>query len=345
MTETFSAIVVDTVDGKQAAAIRQLTTSDLPDEAVLVDVAFSTVNYKDALAISPLSPIPIAQVTPMVAGIDLAGTVRESRDPAWRPGDRVLVNGYGLSERHWGGYAGQARLKPEWLVRVPDAFSHEHAMALGTAGYTAMLCVLAVEDHGVRPSDGPVLVTGASGGVGSVAVMLLAQMGYEVVAATGRLETSDAYLTGLGATRLIPRDALARDSKPLESETWAAVIDCVGAQTLATAIAQTRYGGVVAMTGLAGGVGLSTTVMPFILRNLTLRGIDSVLAPMASRTRAWARLAELVDPTLLASVYSTVPLAKVPEIADKILRGTIRGRVSVDVSAGRPAPRARLPVT
>ncbi|MBW8811807.1 MAG: oxidoreductase [Caulobacterales bacterium] len=333
MPDTYKAILADETDGVFQARLVELTDSALPPEPVLVDVAYSTLNYKDGLAISAQSPIRIPQVLPMVCGIDLAGTVRESADPAWRPGDRVLVNGFGLSERHWGGFAQRARLKPEWLVRVPEALSLEQAMALGTAGYTAMLCVLAVEDHGVKPGDGPILVTGASGGVGSVAVMLLAAMGHEVVACTGRVEESRAFLEGLGAARLIERSQLARDSRPLESETWAGVVDCVGGQVLATALAQTRYDGVVAMTGLTGGVALNTTVMPFILRSLTLRGIDSVLAPNERRTRAWTRLAELVDPARLAEIYQVAGLADVPGLADQILGGRIRGRVVIDVNA------------
>jgi acrylyl-CoA reductase (NADPH) len=333
VTDSFKAILAEEIDGVFQARLVELTDDALPAEPVLVDVAYSTLNYKDGLAISPHSPIRIPQTLPMVCGIDLAGTVRESSDPAWRPGDRVLVNGFGLSERYWGGFAQRARLKPEWLVRVPDALSVEQAMALGTAGYTAMLCVLAVEDHGVKPGDGPILVTGASGGVGSVAVMLLAAMGHEVVACTGRVEESRAFLKGLGAARLIDRAELARDSRPLESETWAGVVDCVGGQVLATALAQTRYDGIVAMTGLTGGVAIQTTVMPFILRSLTLKGVDSVLAPRERRTRAWRRLGELVDPAKLAEIYRVVSLAEVPELADQILAGRIRGRVVIDVNA------------
>lgn len=333
MTETFRAIVADEIDGKRAGRLVELPVGSLPDEKILVDVAYSTVNYKDGLAVSAHSPIPIAQTLPMVCGIDLAGTVNQSDDPAFKPGDRVLVNGYGLSERHWGGYAQKARLKPEWLVRVPDNLSLEQAMAIGTAGYTAMLCVLAIEDHGVKPGDGPILVTGASGGVGSVAVMLLSALGHEVVASSGRAEESGPFLKGLGASRIIGREELARDAAPLEAEIWAGVVDCVGAQVLATALAQTRYDGIVAMTGLAGGVGLATTVMPFILRSVTLKGIDSVLAPSARRQRAWDRLSELVDKDKLSAIYAVEPLENVPSLADKILSGQVRGRVVIDVNA------------
>jgi acrylyl-CoA reductase (NADPH) len=331
MSEQFKAIVTDKVDDILKGRLTELTLSQLPDEDVLVEVAYSTVNFKDGLAVSEHSPIQIAQNLPMVAGIDLAGTVVESRDPAWHPGDRVLVNGYGLAERHWGGYARYARLKPEWLVGAPNSLSLEQSMALGTAGYTAMLCVLAVEDHGVEPGSGPVLVTGASGGVGSVAVSLLGELGYEVVAATGDVAGNEDFLKNLGAARLISRDELARQSQPLESETWAAVVDCVGGSTLATALAQARYGSVVAMTGLTGGTDLHTTVMPFILRNLTLRGIDSVQAPQLLRQRAWLRLGELMNLDKLSTVYRVAPLSEVPALCDQILGGGIKGRVVIDV--------------
>lgn len=333
MSERFRAIVADKIDGTLKGRLVELTLDDLPDEDVLVEVAYSTLNFKDGLAVSDKSPVPIAQTLPMVCGIDLSGTVLESRNPAWKKGDRVLVNGYGLSERHWGGYSQKARMKPEWLIRVPDGLSLEQVMAIGTAGYTAMLCVLAIEDHGVKPGDGPVLVTGASGGVGSVAVMLLARLGYEVVASTGRVAESKAFLEGLGASRLMGREELARDAAPLEAETWAAVVDCVGGKVLATAIAQTRYEGIVAMTGLTGGTALPITVFPFILRGVTLRGIDSVLASRERRQRAWNRLAALVDTSKLARIYTVEPLARVPALADQILAGQVRGRIVIDVNA------------
>jgi acrylyl-CoA reductase (NADPH) len=333
MSERFKAIVVDKIDGALKGQLVELSTADLPAEDVQVEVAYSTVNFKDGLALSASSPFPIAQSLPMVCGIDLAGTVISSKSPEWKKGDRILVNGFGLSERFWGGYSQRAALKPEWLIRVPEALSLEQAMAIGTAGYTAMLCVLAIEDHGVKPGDGPVLVTGASGGVGSVAVMLLAKLGYEVVASTGRVNESKAFLEGLGASRLIGREELAREAAPLEAETWAAAVDCVGGQVLATVIAQTRYEGIVAMTGLTGGVALSTTVLPFILRGVTLRGVDSVLASRPRRQRAWNRLAELIDPVKLAGIYTKEPLARVLELADQILAGQVRGRVVIDVNA------------
>lgn len=332
MNDTFRAIVADEIDGVVKGRLTELGLSDLPEEKVLVDVAYSTVNFKDGLAVSEHSPIRIAQNMPMVCGIDLAGTVVESADPNWQAGDRVLVNGFGLSERYWGGYSQKARLNPEWLIRVPDALSLEQTMAKGTAGYTAMLCVLAIEDHGVKPEDGRILVTGASGGVGSVALSLLSSLGYQVTASSGRISENGDFLKDLGASSLIERDELSRDSKPMESETWAAVVDCVGGKTLVTAIAQTRYGGVVTMTGLTGGIDLPMTVMPFILRSITLRGIDSVLAPRELRQRAWDRLTEVLDLEKLSEIYTIEPLAKVPELADRILAGQIKGRVVIDVS-------------
>ncbi len=332
MSATFNALVLDrNADKSIRAAIQPLSLADLPDEDVLVDVACSTLNYKDGLAVTGASPI--ARKFPMVAGIDLAGVVAESRDPRFQPGDRVLVNGYGLSERHWGGYSQRQKLKPEWLVRVPDAFSLEEAMAIGTAGYTAMLCVQAIRDWGIEPAAGPVVVTGAAGGVGTVAIMLLAKLGYQVCAATGRVEEARPLLERLGASELIARSELARDPAPLETERWAAAVDTVGANTLASVIAQTRYEGIVAACGLAGGAGLPTTVMPFILRGVTLRGIDSVMAAQERRQRAWDELAELVDRDLLRAIYRVEPLARVPELAKAILAGQIQGRVVIDVNA------------
>lgn len=331
MSDHFNALVVDKVEGKVGATLKTLRLTDLPDEDVLIDVAYSTVNYKDGLAVTGTSPI--CRKLPMVAGIDLAGTVVESRSAEFRPGDRVLVNGYGLSESFWGGYSQKQRLKAAWLVRVPQAFSLEECMGIGTAGYTAMLCVQAIQDRGIKPADGPVVVTGAAGGVGTVAIMLLARLGYEVTASTGRVEEARELLEALGARRLLARDELARDPRALEAETWAAGVDSVGGNTLATVIAQTRYEGLVAACGLAGGVKLPANVMPFILRGVTLRGIDSVMAPMARRERAWAGLAELVDLPLLRKIYHVEPLAKVPELAAAILAGKVKGRVVIDVNS------------
>ena len=331
MTDNIRAIVAREVEGRTRGSVEEIDALSLPAGDVVVDIACSTLNYKDGLAITGKGKI--CRSLPMVCGIDLAGTVRESRSPDWQVGDRVLVNGFGLSERYWGGLAQRASLQAGWLVRTPAAFSAEQAMALGTAGYTAMLCVQAITDHGVSPEAGPVLVTGAAGGVGSVAVMLLSALGYRVTAATGRVEETGEFLRGLGAADLIGREQLARDAKPLEAETWAAVVDTVGDKVLATAIAQTRYEGIVAACGLAGGVGLPLTVMPFILRGVTLRGIDSVMASLPRRQQAWDRLAELVDPAMLARIYRVEPLAKAPELAAELLAGRVQGRIVIDVNA------------
>lgn len=331
MSTRFNAIVArKDADGAFAAGLETLDLADLPDEPVLVDVEYSTVNYKDGLAVT--NAAPICQKLPMVCGIDLAGTVAESNVVDWQIGDKVLVNGYGLSERHWGAYSQKQRVNPDFLLRIPAAFTAEQAMAIGTAGYTAMLAVNAIRDHGTRPEDGPVLVTGSAGGVGSVSILLLAKLGYEVVASTGRPETAD-YLKSLGASSVVARDELARKAKPLEAERWAATIDSVGSTTLATALAQTRYNGVVAACGLAGGADLPGTVIPFLLRNVRLQGIDSVMAPMDARQRAWHDLAQLLDPNRLRDVYRIEPLARVPELCQAILRGEIKGRVVVDVNA------------
>ena len=331
MSELFNAIIADEIDGKPKATLKQISLNDLPDEDVLVNVEYSTLNYKDGLAVSGKSPI--CRTLPLTCGIDLAGTVAESRDERFKTGDRVLVNGFGLSEKYNGGYSQKQRLRPQWLVRTPDAFSSEQAMAIGTAGYTSMLCVQAIQDGGIKPEDGPVLVTGAAGGVGSVAVSLLNKLGYQVTASTGRVDESGDFLRSLGASDLIARDELARDSKPMEKETWAAVVDTVGDKVLATAIAQTKYEGVVAACGLAGGIALPSTVMPFILRGVTLRGIDSVMANLKRRQRAWNSLAELLDLDQLKNIYQVRPMSEVPELANQILAGKIQGRIVIDVNA------------
>jgi acrylyl-CoA reductase (NADPH) len=294
-------------------------------------VSYSTLNYKDGLAVSGRGRI--CRTLPLICGIDLAGTVLDSADPAYKTGERILVNGYGMSELYNGGYSQKQRIKPEWIVRVPDSLSLEETMAIGTAGYTSMLCVQALQDAGVTPDNGPILVTGAAGGVGSVAVSLLATLGYEVHASTGRVETEGDFLKSLGAAALVPRAELARDCKPLEKETWAGVVDTVGDKTLATALAQTRYEGIVTACGLAAGMGLPTSVAPFILRGVTLRGIDSVMASRERRQRAWDALAELMDRDQLRAIYSVIPMTKVPEIAGQIIAGEIRGRLVVDVNA------------
>lgn len=331
MSDQIRAIVAEqNADGKVEASLKTLSIADLPDEDVLVDVAYSTVNYKDGLAVT--GTLPICRRFPMVCGIDLSGTVAESKHPKWKVGDRVLANGYHLSEDYWGGYAEKERVNGDFLVRVPEAFDLEQVMALGTAGYTAMLCVHAVVDHGTKPEDGPVLVTGAAGGVGSVAVMALAKLGYEVAASTGRPETGD-YLKSLGASQIVARADLARPCKPLEKETWAAVVDSVGDTTLATAIAQTKHEGIVAPCGLAGGFALPGSVMPLILRGVTVRGVESILTSMPRRERAWAALAELIDQDKLADVFTTEPLEKTIALGQAILKGSIRGRVVIDVNA------------
>ncbi len=324
------AFVIDTVDGKTKSGMRELSQAELPDEPVLVQVAYSTLNFKDGIALTGAAPI--AQRTPMVGGIDLAGTVVESRAAEWRPGDKVVVNGWGLSQQHWGGYAQQQRVRPEWLIRVPDAFSLKQAMAIGTAGYTAMLCVLALEGMGVRPGDAAVLVTGAAGGVGSVAIAILARLGYEVVASTGRPETHD-YLRGLGASGFVDRSALATAGPPVQEERWVGAVDTVGGHTLANALAQTAYGGAVAACGLAGSRDLPSSVLPFVLRGISLLGIDSVMAPRAVREEAWRRLAVDLDPKKLDDMTVVEPMSNLPELASRILAGKIRGRTVIDVNA------------
>jgi acrylyl-CoA reductase (NADPH) len=329
MPETFTAIVIEDQDGKPKANFKSLTLGDLPDNDVLVEIAFSTLNYKDGLAVSGRQKI--ARKPPTIAGIDLAGTVVESRSAAWKPGDKVIVNGWGMSETEQGGYSRYQRVKPEWIVRLPDAFSLEQAMAIGTAGYTAALCVDALADWGVKTGGREVLVTGAAGGVGSVAVALLAKAGYQVAASTGRPETHD-YLAELGATTFVGRAELQEKGPPLQKERWAGAIDSVGGMTLVNVIAQTQYGGAVAACGLAGGADLPGTVLPHILRGVSLLGVDSVMAPLAKRERAWARLARDLDPARLAKMTTVEPMSRLPQLADDILAGKVRGRVVVDVT-------------
>jgi acrylyl-CoA reductase (NADPH) len=326
----FNAIVAREIERRSQGRLEALTLADLPDRDVLVKVDYSSLNYKDALAVSGRGKI--CRTMPMVCGIDLAGTVAESAHPDWQPGDRVVVNGFGMSETVWGGYSQYQRVSSDWLVRLPAAFAPEQAMAIGTAGYTAMLCVQALQDHGLQAGDGRVCVTGASGGVGSVALLLLAKLGYHAVAVSGRPETED-YLRGLGAVDVIDRAELDRDPRPLEKEIWAAGIDCVGSKTLATLLAQTRYEGIVAACGLAGGADLPATVMPFILRGVTLRGIDSVMAAQSRRQRAWDDLAKLVDPAQLAAVFEIRPMSDIPGLATQLLDGQLRGRIVIDVNA------------
>lgn len=329
MSDSFTAMVVDTVDGKQHAGFRQLTLADLPDHDVLVEVAFSTVNYKDGLALSGKGRI--ARRTPMVGGIDLAGVVVESRSDKWVAGDKVVLNGWGLSETEWGGYSRYQRVKAEWLIALPQEFSLEQAMAIGTAGYTAALCVNALEDWGtIGVDDREVLVTGAAGGVGSVAVSLLASKGYKVTASTGRPETHD-YLASLGASGFVERAALSEKGGPLQKERWAGAVDSVGSTTLANVLSQTVYGGAVAACGLAGGADLPATVLPHILRNVALLGIDSVMAPVAKRLRAWQILGQHLNPLHLQALTRIEPMSALPKIAEDIVAGRIRGRVVVEI--------------
>ncbi len=330
MTEAFSALMVEDVEGKPRAGFREITKKDLPDHDVLVEVSYSSLNYKDGLAVSGKGRI--ARRLPMVAGIDIAGTVVESRSSAWKPGDRVVVNGWGLSETEWGGYTRFQRLKPEWLIRLPDAFTLQEAMAIGTAGYTAALCVDALEDWGViQPGKGEVLVTGAAGGVGSTAVSLLSSKGYVVVASTGRAETHD-YLRGLGATSFLDRAELAGEVRPLQKERWSGAVDSVGSTTLANVLAQTVYGGAVAACGLAGGNDLPGSVFPHILRSVTLIGVDSVHAPIAKRERAWRTLADHLDRQKLAAMTEVHPMKDLPDLAKRIVAGAVRGRVVIEIA-------------
>lgn len=331
MPDQFRALVLEERDGKPQAAIRDLDRDALPPGEVLVAVAYSSLNYKDGLALTGQGRI--VRSYPMVPGIDYAGTVVESASPAYRPGDRVILTGWGVGERHWGGFAQFARAKADWLVPLPDGLSPHGAMAFGTAGFTAMLSVLALEEAGVVPGEREVVVTGAAGGVGSVAVALLARAGHNVTASTGRAAEHD-YLTALGARQIIARAALATPSnRPLESERWAGGIDTVGGDTLASVLKAVAYNGAVAACGLAGGSGLNTTVLPFILRGVRLLGVDSVNAAPERRAAAWARLARDFPADLLDRVTQTVPLADLPTLAPAILAGQVRGRVVVDVNA------------
>jgi acrylyl-CoA reductase (NADPH) len=322
----FKALLLEKDDAGFRAGVTTLDEARLPDDDVLVRPEYSTLNYKDALALTNRSPV--VRSWPMVPGIDGAGTVLESRHPGWAAGDRFVHNGWGAGETHWGCMAERARLKGDWLVKLPAAFTPWQAMAIGTAGYTAMLCVLALERHGVQPGSGDVLVTGATGGVGSVAIALLARLGHRVVAATGKVQEAD-YLTRLGAAAVIDRAELASPGKPMQKERWAAVVDAVGSQTLATALAQVRYGGVVAACGLAQGTDLPTTVLPFILRGVTLAGIDSVMAPRSLREQAWQRLAQDLDPALLETMTEEIALEDAIARSGDLLAGRVRGRLVV----------------
>jgi acrylyl-CoA reductase (NADPH) len=325
---TFKAIRIDKAEKGTTAAVVQFDEADLMDGDVTVAVEYSTLNYKDGLALT--GKAPVVRRFPMIAGIDLAGTVTASLHPSWRAGDKVVLNGFGLGETHLGALAQTARVKGDWLVRLPEGLGSRDAMAIGTAGYTAMLSVMALEDHGLTPAHGPVVVTGAAGGVGSVAIALLSRLGFEVIASTGR-RSEEAYLRSLGATEVIDRAELSGTPKPLAKERWAGGIDSVGSTTLANLLSMTRYGGAIAACGLAGGMDLPTSVAPFILRGVCLLGIDSVMCPLPRRTAAWGRLARDLDRAKLAEITEEIPLDAALATAPRILAGEIRGRVVVKI--------------
>ena len=331
MTERFKALVLDQQNKATTAAVKELGVDDLPEGDVLVDVAYSTLNYKDGLAITGRAPI--VRAFPMVPGIDFAGTVAASTHPEFAEGDPVVLTGWGVGERHWGGMAQRARVKGDWLVKLPEGLDAKRAMAIGTAGFTAMLAVMALEEHALTPGDGgEVLVTGAGGGVGGVAVAVLARLGHRVVAVSGRPEL-EPYLRALGATGIVGRDALTGSERPLESARWAGAVDAVGGDVLAGVLKGLRNGAAVAACGNAGGVALNTTVLPFILRGVKLLGIDSVYCPKPRRLEAWRRLAADLPAEALDAVTSVAPLADAPRLAGEILAGRIRGRTVIDVNA------------
>ena len=328
----FNGTLINKDDAGYRAAVQQIDEAQLPEGDVTVRVDWSTLNYKDGLAITGKGPV--VRKFPMVPGIDFAGTVIESSHPEWKADDAVVLNGWGVGETHWGGLAQTARVRGDWLVPLPAAFTSRQAMAIGTAGYTAMLCVLALEKHGLKPQDGDVLVTGANGGVGSVAIALLARLGYRVVASTGRASEAE-HLKALGATEIIDRNELAAPGKPLAKERWAGVVDAVGSHTLANACAGTKYRGAVAACGLAQGMDFPSSVAPFILRGVTLYGIDSVMAPLAVRQEAWARLGQDIDIARLDRITREIRLSEAIEVAAQLLDGKVRGRVVVNVQGGR----------
>ena len=329
----FNALVVnkDEESGKTSAAVEQISTDRLPEGNVVVNVEYSTVNYKDGLCIGPGGGL--VREYPHVPGIDFAGTVESSDDPRYSAGDSVVLTGWRVGEVHWGGYAQKARVNADWLVPLPSGLSSRQAMAVGTAGFTAILAVMALEDHGLKAGQGPVLVTGAAGGVGSVATAILANLGYEVAAVTGRPETEE-YLRGLGATQIVPREEINETVKrPLERETWAGCVDAVGGDMLARVLGQMKYGGSVSAVGLAGGAGLPATVIPFLLRGVNLLGIDSVMQPYDNRLRAWERIAKDLPMDKLEAMIYPATLGDLPALGKDILKGQVKGRVVVDVNA------------
>ena len=325
---TFKALRVDKAEKGTSVALTQFDEAELMDGDVTVAVEWSTLNYKDGLAVT--GKAPVVRRFPMIAGIDFAGTVEQSSHPDWKSGDKVICNGWGMGETHLGAYAEKARVKGDWLVRLPAGVSTRDAMAIGTAGYTAMLAVLALEKHGLKPADGAIAVTGAAGGVGSVATAVLSKLGYHVIASTGRM-AEEGYLKGLGAAEVIDRNELSGPAKPLAKERWAGGIDSVGSTTLANVLSMTRYGGAVAACGLAAGMDLPSSVAPFILRGVSLIGIDSVMCPIALRKRAWARLASDLDHTKLSEITQEIGLDDVVSAGAKILAGQVRGRIVVKI--------------
>ncbi len=326
---TFKAVRIDKAEKGTTAALTQFDEAELMDGDVTVRVEWSTLNYKDGLALT--GKAPVVRRFPMIAGIDFAGTVEQSSRPAWKAGDKVVCNGWGMGETHLGSYAEKARVKGDWLVRLPDGMSARDAMAIGTAGYTAMLSVLALEKHGLRPADGPVVVTGAAGGVGSVAIAVLSKLGYQVIASTGRASEAD-YLRGLGASEIIDRNELSGPAKPLAKERWAGGVDSVGSTTLANLLSMTKYRGAIAACGLAAGMDLPSSVAPFILRGVCLLGIDSVMCPLELRKQAWTRLASDLDRAKLAEITHEINLDEVIAAGPRILGGQVRGRIVVKIS-------------
>jgi acrylyl-CoA reductase (NADPH) len=325
---TFKAIVIEKTGSGTQAELTDFDDANLMDGDVTVGVEYSTVNYKDGLAVA--GKAPVVRRFPMIAGVDFAGTVESSSHPAWKPGDKVILNGWGCGETHLGAYGAKARVKGDWLVRLPASMSTREAMAIGTAGYTAMLAVMALEGHGLTPASGPIAVTGAAGGVGSVAVAILAKRGFSVHAVTGRPQEA-GYLKGLGAAEVLDRRELAMPAKPLAKERWAGGVEAVGSTTLANQLSMTRYGGAVAACGLAGGMDLPGSVAPFILRAVCLYGIDSVMCPLAKRQEAWKRLETDLDRQKLAQITSEIPLSGVFDAAPRILAGQVRGRIVVKI--------------
>lgn len=328
MSETFQALLLHEDDGRTRPELATLSNDDLPPGDVLLAVRYSSLNYKDGLAVTGKGKI--VRRWPLVPGIDLAGEVLQSDSAAFRPGDLVVLTGWGVGEQYWGGYSQRQRVRSEWLVPLPDGLDCRAAMAVGTAGLTAMLCVMTLEEAGVRPEDGDIVVTGASGGVGSIATALLAGLGYAVTAVSGKPDADD-YLHRLGARAILRRESMSEPARPLEKQRWAGAVDTVGGTTLARILAETGYNGCVAACGLAGGADLPTTVMPFILRNVSLRGVDSVQCPLPRRQVAWRRIAAELPPEALGEIGRTATLAEIPQLAEEIVAGRVRGRVIVDL--------------